>query len=114
MPDNPARTNAPPPPQPVLWSVGGRQYDLTSAGMVMGIVNITPDSFSDGGSFFDPESALRHALEHEAAGAQIVDFGGELVTIKMIGAAEKVAAERERLIKFCRDLRIDEASSSDQ
>ncbi len=94
MPDSPARTNAPPPPQPIPWSVGGRQYDLSTAGMVMGIVNITPDSFSDGGSFFDPESALRHALEHEAAGAQIVDFGGESTRPGAAVVTESEEAER--------------------
>ena len=43
----------------------------------MGIVNVTPDSFSDGGLFFDPEKALAHGLELEAEGADIIDVGGE-------------------------------------
>ncbi|MCL6441301.1 MAG: dihydropteroate synthase [Thermoleophilum sp.] len=45
--------------------------------VVMGIVNVTPDSFSDGGLFSDPDAAARHARELVAAGAQIVDIGGE-------------------------------------
>ena len=44
---------------------------------VMGIINVTPDSFSDGGAWFNPEKAIAHALELEAAGADILDIGGE-------------------------------------
>jgi dihydropteroate synthase len=44
---------------------------------VMGVLNVTPDSFSDGGRFIDPEAALAHALGMAAAGATIVDVGGE-------------------------------------
>jgi dihydropteroate synthase len=45
--------------------------------LVMGIVNVTPDSFSDGGKFFDPARAVAHALELVAQGAEILDLGGE-------------------------------------
>ena len=44
---------------------------------VMGIVNVTPDSFSDGGKYFSPEEAVRRALNVASAGADIVDIGGE-------------------------------------
>jgi dihydropteroate synthase len=44
---------------------------------VMGILNVTPDSFSDGGQFVDPDRAIEHALAMEAAGATIIDIGGE-------------------------------------
>ena len=43
----------------------------------MGIVNVTPDSFSDGGLFLDPDSAVEHGLELAAAGAGLLDVGGE-------------------------------------
>lgn len=43
----------------------------------MGILNVTPDSFSDGGQFFEPEKALAHALKLIAEGADIIDIGGE-------------------------------------
>jgi dihydropteroate synthase len=43
----------------------------------MGILNVTPDSFSDGGLHIEPEAALRHGLDMEAEGADIVDIGGE-------------------------------------
>jgi dihydropteroate synthase len=45
--------------------------------VVMGIVNVTPDSFSDGGQFLDPNSAVARGLELEAQGAEIIDVGGE-------------------------------------
>jgi dihydropteroate synthase len=45
--------------------------------LVMGILNVTPDSFSDGGRFFDPQLAVAHALEMERAGADLLDIGGE-------------------------------------
>lgn len=45
--------------------------------LVMGVVNVTPDSFSDGGEWFDPEKAIRHGLDLVAEGADIVDVGGE-------------------------------------
>jgi dihydropteroate synthase len=45
--------------------------------MVMGIVNVTPDSFSDAGRYFDPAAAVAHGLELEAEGATILDVGGE-------------------------------------
>ena len=45
--------------------------------LVMGILNITPDSFSDGGKYFNLEQAISHALYMEDAGADIIDVGGE-------------------------------------
>jgi dihydropteroate synthase len=45
--------------------------------LIMGIVNVTPDSFSDGGRFLDPEAAVKHALELMREGAEILDIGGE-------------------------------------
>lgn len=45
--------------------------------LVMGILNVTPDSFSDGGRWLAPDAAVRHAVEMAAAGADLVDIGGE-------------------------------------
>src|SRR6202047_4055653 len=45
--------------------------------LVMGVLNVTPDSFSDGGTFLDPRVAVEHALEMERAGADLLDVGGE-------------------------------------
>ncbi len=54
-----------------------RTLKLGEHTLVMGVVNVTPDSFSDGGSFFDARAAVRHALRLEGSGADIVDIGGE-------------------------------------
>ena len=54
-----------------------RLLDTTERTLVMGVVNVTPDSFSDGGEWFEPEAAIAHGLEVLAAGADIVDVGGE-------------------------------------
>src|ERR1700674_1814216 len=45
--------------------------------LVMGVLNVTPDSFSDGGTFLDRDRAIEHALEMERAGADLLDIGGE-------------------------------------
>jgi len=51
--------------------------ELGERTLVMGVLNVTPDSFSDGGKFLDPERAVDHALEMEKAGADLLDIGGE-------------------------------------
>ena len=58
---------------------------------VMAVINVTPDSFSDGGAFEDPETAVRHGLAMLAAGADILDVGGESTR----PGAERVSAEEE-------------------
>ena len=59
------------------WNLGARSLELGKRTLVMGIVNVTPDSFSDGGQFLDPEKALGHAERLLAEGADILDVGGE-------------------------------------
>jgi dihydropteroate synthase len=56
-----------------------RQFEFVfpRPALVMGIVNVTPDSFSDGGKFLDADAAVAHALELVAQGAEILDLGGE-------------------------------------
>lgn len=54
----------------------GKRFPLNRT-YVVGILNVTPDSFSDGGKYFDPEKAVRHAVEMEAQGVDIVDIGGQ-------------------------------------
>jgi dihydropteroate synthase len=56
-----------------------RQFEFTfpRPAMVMGIVNVTPDSFSDGGKFFSPDAAVAHAKQLISEGAEILDIGGE-------------------------------------
>ncbi len=61
----------------IIWQTRLLKFDLTRRGIVMGILNVTPDSFSDGGLFSDPHDALAHAQEMIAHGAEIIDVGGE-------------------------------------
>jgi dihydropteroate synthase len=61
----------------MIWQCRGRAFDLADRTLVMGIVNITPDSFSDGGRFFTPEAALGHARRLLAEGAEVLDLGAE-------------------------------------
>jgi dihydropteroate synthase len=56
---------------------GGKILDLGSRSHIMGILNVTPDSFSDGGNYIDAMKALTHARTMAAAGADIIDIGGE-------------------------------------
>src|SRR4051794_37084491 len=62
--------------------------------MVMGIVNVTPDSFSDGGQFFEPGKAVSHALELVVAGAEIIDVGGESTRPGAASISESEEIER--------------------
>jgi len=59
------------------WNIGARCLALGKRTLVMGIVNVTPDSFSDGGQFLDPEKAVAHAIRMLNDGADIIDIGGE-------------------------------------
>jgi len=60
-----------------IWRIHGIDHDLSKRGMVMGIVNVTPDSFSDGGRFLDTGRAVEHALKLISEGTDILDIGGE-------------------------------------
>ena len=59
------------------WDTGRRSLDLGGRPHVMGILNVTPDSFSDGGQHFNPSDAISAALRMEDDGASIIDVGGE-------------------------------------
>jgi dihydropteroate synthase len=60
-----------------LWKIGGQPIDLSRNAMIMGVLNVTPDSFSDGGEFFSTEKAVEQGQRMAAEGAQIIDVGGE-------------------------------------
>jgi len=83
--------------------VTGRQ----SRPRVMGIVNVTPDSFSDGGKFIDPAAALGQALKLMADGADILDIGGESTRPGATPVAE--AEELARVVPLIRAIRAESA-----
>ncbi len=77
---------------PKRWLTSRREFSLDRP-LIMGILNLTPDSFSDGGRYIDPERAVEHALLMEAEGADIIDVGGESTRpgAPLIQAAEESA-----------------------
>ncbi|HET6886917.1 MAG TPA: dihydropteroate synthase [Candidatus Udaeobacter sp.] len=74
-----------------LWKIGNRIFDLSRHGLIMGVLNVTPDSFSDAGKFFVVERAVEHGLKMAAEGAHIVDVGGESTR----PGSEAITAEEE-------------------
>jgi dihydropteroate synthase len=83
----------------------GRQFKFLfpRPAIVMGIVNVTPDSFSDGGRFFDQDAAVEHGLELSAEGAEIIDIGGE--STRPRAEAVPVDEELRRVIPVIEKLR---------
>jgi dihydropteroate synthase len=61
----------------MLWQTRTHTFDLSRRGVVMGVLNVTPDSFSDGGRWLDVDAAVAHAETMAAEGAEIIDIGGE-------------------------------------
>jgi dihydropteroate synthase len=86
-----------------LWKFRDHIFDLSRHGLIMGVLNVTPDSFSDRGKFFTAEKAVEHGLEMAEEGAQIIDVGGESTR----PGSERVAAEEEmrRVIHVIEKLR---------
>jgi dihydropteroate synthase len=86
------------------WHIaGGRTLPIGERTLIMGILNVTPDSFSDGGEFFSLEKALAHAEQMIAEGADIIDVGGE--STRPGGAAIVSATEElERVLPVITDL----------
>jgi dihydropteroate synthase len=61
----------------MIWQCGATRFDVSRSPIVMGILNVTADSFSDGGKFLVHERAVEHALRMRDEGAAIIDIGGE-------------------------------------
>jgi dihydropteroate synthase len=110
------------------WNIGSRSLPLGKRTLVMGIVNVTPDSFSDGGQFLDPEKAVARAIQMLNDGADIIDVGGESTrpgasvagsTASKKADVAKVVAEEEELervlpvIRKLKQLRSDSVISID-
>lgn len=81
----------------------GRYRFSLAQPLVMGIVNVTPDSFSDGGRYFSAERAIEHGLKLKAEGADLLDIGGE--STRPGSARVSVAAEIDRVIPVIEGLR---------
>ncbi len=85
------------------WRIRGRSLELGSRTLIMGVVNVTPDSFSDGGLYLDPVAAVEHGLRLLEQGADILDIGGESTRpgagtqVEGAAATRPVVAEDEEL-----------------
>jgi dihydropteroate synthase len=90
-------------PTASFWRVRGRTLQLDRP-LVMGILNVTPDSFSDGGRFFSPDAAVARGVEMAGEGADIIDVGGESTRPQ---GATPVSADEElsRVLPVVRELR---------
>jgi len=86
-----------------LWKIAGRAVDLSESAMIMGVLNVTPDSFSDAGEFFTTEKAVEQGNRMAVEGAQIIDVGGESTR----PGATEVSADEElaRVIPVIEQLR---------
>jgi len=82
-------------------------YDLEERILIMGILNITPDSFSDGGNFFSYDSAVKHAKKMVKEGADIIDIGGESTRpgSKKISSEEEIKRILPVVKKICKEIK---------
>lgn len=85
------------------WKLKQRELILGERTLIMGVLNVTPDSFSDGGSYNDPDHAFARAFELEEAGADILDIGAE--STRPGSARVPEAEELRRLIPVLKRLR---------
>lgn len=87
----------------MIWKLPRGPVDLSQRGMIMGVLNVTPDSFSDGGNFLDCDAAVAHARELERDGADIIDVGGESTRPGALAVGEE--EELRRVVPVIRALR---------
>ena len=87
------------------WKLARRSLPYGERTLVMGVLNITPDSFSDGGKFYAPAAAIEHALQMIAEGADIIDIGGESTRPGSAFVAEE--EELQRVIPMIKRLRTE-------
>ena len=84
------------------WKIADELFDLSTRGWIMGVLNVTPDSFSDGGRFFQAPQALAEARKMIAKGADIIDVGGE--STRPGAEPVDVTEEKRRVIPIIEEL----------
>ncbi len=87
----------------MLWKFRNHGFDLSTRGLIVGIVNATPDSFSDGGAYLDPVAASAHGLRLLEEGADLLDIGGESTRPGAVPVSEE--EELRRVIPVIEALR---------
>ena len=86
-----------------IWKIGKRAVDVSRHGLIMGVLNVTPDSFSDGDEFLSTDKAAERGLQMAAEGAHIIDVGGESTR----PGSQPIPADEElrRVLPVIEDLR---------
>ena len=79
------------------WRLRSRTLELGARTLIMGVLNVTPDSFSDGGRFFEPNAAIEHGLRLLDEGADILDIGGESTRPAAMAGSESAVSAKEEL-----------------
>ena len=87
-----------------VWRCAERLFDIEKRPLIMGILNVTPDSFSDGGAHNTPEAALLHARRMRDEGADIIDVGGEATRPGFDEFGVSLEEERRRVLPVVRAL----------
>src|SRR5947209_19895205 len=90
------------------WKIGDSTIDFSQRALIMGVLNVTPDSFSDGSAFFESNRAHEQALRMIYEGAEIIDIGGESTRPGANAVAED--EERRRVVPVIK--RVREANGS--
>lgn len=101
-------TIAPSPHRATHWRLRNRTLRFGSRPVLMGILNVTPDSFSDGDRFIDPAAAVEHARRLAAEGAGIIDVGGQSTRpgSRRVGAEEELRRAVPVVESLCRELDV--------
>jgi dihydropteroate synthase len=91
-----------------VWQLRSRRLTFSQRPLLMGIVNVTPDSFSDGGRFFEPRRAIEHGLRLAAEGVDLLDVGGESTRpyAQPIAAAEELRRVLPVVQALCEQLDV--------
>lgn len=93
------------PCRATAWQLRTRRLEFPNRPLLMGIVNVTPDSFSDGGKYVDPQAAIAHAMHLVEQGADLLDIGGEstrpyATTVSAQEETDRILPVVERLAKL--------------
>ena len=91
-----------------FWAAREFRLDLSKRNLLMGVLNVTPDSFSDGGQFFDPEKAVERGLRMAEEGADIIDVGGVSTRpgASVVGVEEQIRRIESVIGALARNLKV--------
>jgi dihydropteroate synthase len=91
-----------------IWRIGSQALNVAPKGLIMGVLNVTPDSFSEGGRFTNEDAAVAHGIAMAQQGADIIDIGGESSRPGAVSISED--EEKARVLPVIRRLRAEVAA----